>query len=88
MVEIIKIDPSEIPIGGPKRRPEYDAVRALEVGEAIKFPCTWKHGKSGNCSGVVGIRATMPPPVKEFKFKCKDGWVYAHRIGEVDDAKA
>ena len=88
MAEIIKIDPSEIPDTNHRKRPEFNAVRTLEVGEAIKFPCTWKHGKSGNCYGVTGIRATMPPPVKEFKFKCKDGWVYAHRIGEVDDAKA
>jgi hypothetical protein len=87
MVEIIKIDPSEIPIGGHKTRPEYDAVRTLEVGEAIKFPCTWKHNKSGYCSGVLGIRSAMgkAKPVKPI---CRDGWVYVHRIGEVDDAKA
>ena len=87
MVEIIKIDPSEIPVSGPKTRPEFDAVRALEVGEAIKFPCTWKHGKSGNCYGVLGIRSAMGK-AKPVKVRCNDGWVYVHRIGEVDDAKA
>ena len=84
MVEIIKIDPSEIPIGGPKTRPEFDAVRALEVGEAIKFPCTWKHSiTTDQCSGTV----TLWQIARGFKRKiytvCSDKWLYVHRIGKV-----
>ena len=87
MVDIIKIDPSEMPNAGHKTRPEFDAVRALEVGEAIKFPCTWKHGNRGQCSSLITIKSTMGK-AKPVTVRCKDGWVYVHRLSEVNNAKA
>ena len=83
MVEIIKIDPSEMPNIDHRRRPEFDVIRALEVGAAIKFPCTWKHSKYGQCGSATTIRHAMGRAKQRASVQCKDGWVYVHKLGEV-----
>jgi len=59
MVEIIKIDPSDMPDRqthvGIYTRPEYDAVRALKEGDAIKFPCSFRHHPK-HCRSFLPIR--------------------------------
>ena len=67
-------------------RPEYEAVRALKVGEAIKFPCTWKHsirwGKYDICNGRAGAYTTAKKdaPYKRFQTACVDKVIYVRRL--------
>lgn len=84
MVEIKKISMSDIPIikRGPRGQTEYNAVRALEEGEAISFPCRWKHGDRSNCSGVANIKAiaqNSQHPQKIISAICIDGIVKVGR---------
>jgi hypothetical protein len=87
---VIKIPVSDMPAsrrGKYLRRggPEYEAVKTLEAGEAIKFPCRWNHSKNGNqCSGVAqmfGVAKMMGVQVKAI---CRDAWVYVHVVGILD----
>jgi hypothetical protein len=94
MGDIIKIDPSEMPEDSRRTRPEFDAVSKLQVGEAIKFPCTWNHavitvgGKRirETCNGVTGvyirgrnIDRLEGETKSRFKALCRGKWVYVYR---------
>jgi len=57
---VTRIDMGDIPILEKQGRntvghAEFSAVRQLQPGEAIKFPCRWHHhGKGqGSCAGVL-----------------------------------
>ena len=63
---VTKIDPQDMPEMRVGRIPDEEslAVAKLEPGEAIKFPCRWKHRikKSGQpspnaCVGASVVRA-------------------------------
>lgn len=82
MVEIKKISMSDMPIikRGRRGQAEYNAVRALEEGEAISFPCRWKHRT--NCSGVANIKViaqNSQHPRKIISAICIDGIVKVGR---------
>ena len=93
MVEIIKIDPSEMPdMSRGTNQAEYDAVRALEAGEAIKFPCRWPHKGVRTiryqCNAILYVRVIGQKARFSLSAKCHEGWVYVHRLSEVNNAKA
>ena len=84
-VQIQKIAWSEMPtrtLQGPVAQPEYAAVAALEVDEAIKFPCRWRHAGTGgsNCSGVLNTYVIGRRKGMKFQSTCKGGVVYVGRI--------
>ena len=84
MVEIIKIDPSEMPIKTHGlHQPEFIAVRELKAGEAIKFPCRWNHRTpEKGCRGMSAIITIFKQRSWKGHWVCKDGWVYVHRVDE------
>ena len=71
---------------GLTARPEFNAVRALKIGEAIKFPCTWNHsirwGKYEICAGKAGaqIATRNDNPERYIEATCIDKVVYVRRI--------
>ncbi|MAH45504.1 hypothetical protein CMI37_06730 [Candidatus Pacearchaeota archaeon] len=82
---VTKIDPSEIPekrqFWGRPVSEETLAIRALQPGEAIKFPCRWKH-HHGNCSGYVAAYSTAAKAGFKLTGRCRDGVVYVMRLPE------
>ena len=77
------IDVSEIPKANSRvHSEEYEAVRALETAQAIKFPCRWNHsnGQQGNCAGVLNARHIAKAQGRELYAKCLDKTVYVARI--------
>ena len=81
---VTKIDPTEIPEGFSMGRPlseETVAIRALQPGEAIKFPCRWKH-QHGNCSGYVSAYTTATKAGFQVTARCRDKVVYVMRTAE------
>lgn len=88
---VTKIDPSEMPEMRVGRIPDEEslAVAKLEPGEAIKFPCRWKHKikKSGQpspnaCSGVNVVRATGSRAGFVVASTCRNKVVYVMRTAE------
>lgn len=88
MGNVIKIEWDDYPARQDKRRlrarPEYDAVRALKIGEAIKFPCTWNHSvRFGHelCAGKSGsqIAVRNDYPERYIEAVCRDKVVYVRR---------
>jgi hypothetical protein len=75
---VTKIDPQEIPKMGRPIGEETAAVRALQPGEAIKFPCRWKH--SYVCHGAGSFRASAKDSGFRIITRCKDKMVYVMRI--------
>ena len=91
MVNVIKIEWDDYPEKEPRRRgltarPEFDAVRALKIGEVIKFPCTWNHsirwGKYDLCAGKSGsqIATRKDNPERYIESVCIDKVVYVRRL--------
>ena len=91
MGNVIKIEWDDYPAPKPRprgltARPEFEAVRALKVGEAIKFPCTWKHsirwGKYDICNGRAGAMGAdrKDAPYKKFQTACIDKVIYVRRL--------
>lgn len=84
MVEkIIKISPDDMP-AKLNRHLDYDAVRALEEGEAIKFPCRWAHNGIQSCRSSFNLRFLFRKNQWAGRWICKDGWVYVHRLNYQD----
>jgi hypothetical protein len=77
---VTKIDPQEIPDRWPASE-ETVAIRALQPGEAIKFPCRWTHQNS-NCSGYVAAYNTATKAGFRMTGRCRDGVVYVMRLAE------
>jgi len=81
---VTKIDPTEIPEGFRIGRPlteETVAIRALLPGEAIRFPCRWKH--SGRlCHGYSSVLVAAKRVGFRIKTKCRDEVVYVMRLAE------
>ena len=78
-----KIDPSEIPEGFSMGRPlseETVAIRALLPGEAIRFPCRWKHSRI--CHGYSSAVTAANRAGFSIKCKCVDRVVYVMRRAE------
>ena len=67
---------------GPVTQPEYAAVRDLELGEAIKFPCRWRHSGRGasKCAGVLNTYVIARQRDMKLQSTCQDGVVYVGRI--------
>lgn len=60
--------------------PEFDAVRALNPGDAVKFACTWKHYDSNRtCGGATGAYTAAKKAGFVVKSYCRDGVVYVGR---------
>jgi len=87
MVE--KISWSELPprvVRGPVPQLEFQAVQKLEPGEAIKFPCRWKHSDRGAghlttiCSGVSNAYVHGRVHKLHLQALCRDGIVYVGRV--------
>jgi len=91
MAEITKIEWDDYPeqkprkYNGPPKRPEFNAIRALAIGEAIKFPCTWSHTFSPSgvlrCSGKSGAQVATRNdyPERYIEAVCTDKMVYVRR---------
>ena len=83
VTKVTKIDSSEIPEKLPFGRPkveEFTAVRELQPGEAIRFPCRWKHGeRSGMCHGYSSVHSTARRAKFRVDSRCRDGVVYVMR---------
>ena len=80
---VTKIDPTEIPEGFRMGRPlseETVAIRALLPGEAIKFPCRWKHSRI--CHGYSSVHSTARRAKFRVDSRCRDGVVYVMRRAE------
>jgi len=82
---VTKIDPREMPekrqFWGRAVSEETVAIRALQPGEAIKFPCRWKH-QHGNCSGYVSAYTTATKAGFQVTARCRDKVVYVMRTAE------
>jgi hypothetical protein len=88
MVDIQRIEWEEFPKPrqrGKPARPEFDAVRALKIGEAIKFPCTWNHfvkvGRTEVCFGKSRAQQSMriKYPKRYIEALCVDRVIYVRR---------
>ena len=79
MSVVTKIDLSEMPEITTSRKPteEGNAIRALQAGEAVKFPCRWKHGKG--CSGVIVAYSSVRSTGFKVSATCREGTVYVIR---------
>ena len=93
MTEITKIEWDDYPEKEPRprgltARPEFNAVRALKIGEAIKFPCTWKHylrfGKYDICTGKSGthLATRHAYPERYIEAVCVDKVIYVRRTND------
>ena len=92
MVDIQRIEWEEFPARKPRVRagvrPEFEAVRALKIGEAIKFPCTWKHylrfGKYDICTGKSGthLATRHAYPERYIEAVCVDKVIYVRRTND------
>jgi len=85
MVIVEKIDPLAFPdrlySKGRAESPEMSAVRRLQIGEAIRFPCRWNHAlKSHNeCGGYSVVRAAANRQKIEVTVRCREGFVHVMR---------
>ena len=83
---IERIDPSTIPWrprSGRRSGPETKAVLALAVGEALKYPCRWKHTHyKGNhyCGGGHVIHAGVKRYGISIRTTCQNGVLYVMRV--------
>ena len=71
----------DIRSGGTGGHTEFNAVRALEVDEAISFPCRWNHaGRGGSsCNAVTNIFAIARRSQSQLRSVCHEGTVYVGR---------
>ena len=60
--------------------PETQALQALAVGTAIKFPCRWKHSTPRNCNSRAGFHLAAKRVGHKIILRCYQGTVYAVRI--------
>ena len=67
---------------GKPAKKEFEAVRNLEVDEAIAFDCQWRHGGPGgsSCYGVMNAQANARRKGFSIRATCKDGVVYVGRV--------
>ena len=84
------------------RRPsqEWDAVRDLKPGEAIKFPCRWKHtvttrwradGQSYDyapCQARTTIAIIARGQQRKLQSACTDKWVYVRRLEDAEEVRS
>ena len=83
VTKVTKIDPNEIPEGLRMGRPlaeETVAIRALLPGEAIRFPCRWKHSRI--CHGYSSAVVAAKRAGFNIECKCVDRVVYVMRLPE------
>ena len=82
VVEITKVNMADMPKMTKPGKPghaEFNAVRALDVDEAISFPCRWLHSKSGTCNAVQNIYAIQSRTGHAIRSVCHEGTVYVGR---------
>ena len=85
--KIEKIDSSLIPWRQGEPPPEEIAIKELEIGEALRFPCRWKHDpwkdSKYNRGDKCRSRSFIHLKAKKFNMKlkatCVDGYVYVLR---------
>jgi hypothetical protein len=78
---VTKIDPSDMPkklLFGRPLAEETVAIRALLPGEAIRFPCRWKHSDR-LCHGYGLALQTAKRAGFRIRSVCRDGVVYVMR---------
>ena len=61
---------------------ESEAIRSLKPGEAIKFPCRWKHSKIHSCSGTSMAHYAATRVNSHISFRCYQGNCYVLRLEE------
>ena len=83
-VDITEVSMSDLPpMGreGKSTHEEFNAVRALEVGKAISFPCRWNHaGRGGStCNAVMNVGSIARRSNIMLRSICHEGRVYVGR---------
>ena len=62
---------------------ESQAIRKLQPGEAIKYPCRWKHsGNTKSCHGAAMAAHAAKRENIHIRFRCYNGSVYVLRLEE------
>ena len=61
---------------------ESAAVMALQPGEAVKFPCRWKHHSRNDCKGSNSLRAAARRQGFRVSITCQNKMVYVMRREE------
>ena len=90
MAEIIKIKAEDFPgtLTKGSSREEWNAVRDLRPGEAIKFPCRWSHFAFGHvdgfCQGRMHVTAIGKKTKRKFQSECVDKWLHVLRFEEIE----
>ena len=79
------IDPGDFPMRLRQYKPlseESRAVDALELGQAFRVPCRWKHQvASGNqCGGTVLCHHRARLANRSVTVTCQGGFLYVKRI--------
>ena len=68
---------------GAPALPEWDAVRALEVGQAAKLTCHWAHAagpRGKNCTGTASAHRIARVVGIKVRATCQDGFLYVGRL--------
>lgn len=63
---------------GKTLAPELVAVRALQPGQAIKFPCRWPHGRG--CQGAAAAHITIRKMNFKIQTSCVDKILRVQRL--------
>jgi len=63
---------------GKRPNPETCAVLQLQVGEAIKFPCRWRHNRY--CFGAGMASRSSVKYSQVVKTRCVDKIIYVMRL--------
>jgi hypothetical protein len=66
---------------GREEAPEMSAVRRLQIGEAIRFPCRWSHNlRSHNICGAYNAANSAASREKiKVTVRCREGFVHVIR---------
>lgn len=80
---IEKIRPEDFPLDGRSgiRSDESAAVKALQPGEAVRYPCRWEHHGS-LCKGYGAAYAMARRSGFRVSIRCRDKMVYVMRVEE------
>ena len=92
MVEITNIPFEDFPENDSRAfsKAEWNAVRRLAPGEAIKFPCRWAHSVSGignrhnQCVARARVRRIGKELGRDFEASCVDKVLYVRRLKGIE----
>jgi hypothetical protein len=92
MAIVETVRPEDFPRSARQIGVEAQAIKELQPGGAIRFPCRWKHSNTSaeevDTGGICGGRGTAYAGARRNGFRvnvrCRDGMVYVMRMA--DDA--